>query len=317
MKTKAKRMTRKERRAKDLSEGIQPQPQRNRQRRRCHRFAVNLFGIRPDHQQPDPSIVTEFRRDDGALILFPARSDFQSLNVEELKHFYNYAIDKTSQLATRGVVFTHLMEYCAVYDYETFLQYYNNAPDIFVHLVDKYFPGGMECFVIALQMRTGTLEFDDKKLNEMLSGVMYHAKLQENLAAYLVKNFKIAMGRPLSTYEHQHYDDHPDNMVDIWGNLRLKQWQKFCQPAFRLPDHRSFVSLYHGHDKRRPFIIWWTKFILDDIFDKYLKRERKITLLKREKRALEMKLERTEGKLAKNTRKYESMIEDLHRLSFD
>ena len=316
MKIKAKRMTRKERRAKDLSEGIQPQSDHNREQRRCHRFTVNLFGTRPNHERPDPSIVTEFRRDDGTLILFPALSDFQSLDVEELKHFYNYAIDKTSQLAVRAVVFTHLMEYCP-HNYDTFLQYYKNAPDIFVHLIDKYFPGGMECFIIALQMRTGTLQFDDEKLNEMSSGVMYQAKLRENLAAYLVKNFKIAMERPFSTYEHQHYDDHPDNMVDIWGNLRLKQWQKFCQPAFRLPDHRSFVSLYHGHDKRRPFIIWWTKFVLNDIFDKYLKRERKITLLKREKRALEKKLERTEGKLAKNTRKYESMIEDLHRLSFD
>ena len=317
MKNKAKRLSRKERKTKELAEGIQQQPQHTRQERRCHRFTINLFNIRPDFPRPNPSLVTEFRRDDGALILFPTRSDFQSFNVEELKQFYNYAVDRTSKIADKIVVFTNLMEFCAVYDYKSFLHYYKNVPDLFLHLMDKYFPGGMECLVIALQMRTGILEFDDTKLNEMSSGVMYHAKLRENLAAYLVSNFKIAMGRPLSTYEHQHYDDHPDNMVDIWGHLRLKQWQKFCQPSFRLPDHRSFVARYHGHDKDRIWVIWWSKFQLDDIFEKYLKRERKITLLKREKQALEKKLERAEGKLRNEIEKYESIIGGLYRLSFD
>ena len=311
MKTKQKRLTRKEKKAKNEKEGIKPIVPRLPHSPETKEFMINLFSIRPDEPRIDPTVTTSMVREDGITIFFPPLSEMEGYDVWELREFYRYAFIKDSCYTDRTICFLHLMEYCASYDNQSFKELFANAPNFIVHFADKYFPGRMESLVIALQMRTGTVIFNEEKLNEMTVGAAYHNHVRENLAAYLISNLKIAMGSPRITYEHQHYYDDPNSMVDLWGNLRIEQWEKFCPPVFRFPGQRRNVARFHGHDKDRPFIIWKVHQELDRIHEKYLERIGKIEQLERVKRSLEQLLWIAEGKLRIKEDRLNSIIKDI------
>ena len=150
--------------------------------------------------------------------------------------------------------------------------------------------------------------YHDDRLKEMSFGTLYHNNIRENLMAYLLYNFKIAMGCQWPTYHYLHHEINPDHMVDLWGNLKLDQWQKFCQPVFRFPNQRSYVSRFYGHDRDRPVNIWKIREQIDSIRKEYNEREKRIHNFILEIQSLEKKLKRLEEKNQKKAKKHEATI---------
>ena len=285
-------MTRREKIAKDKKEGNYHPTSKKENKPNEREFTVNLFKLRQKTPRPNPTLTTSVEREDGVLIIFPPSDVFEAFDELELREFYKYVFVPETPLANQTICFTHLMEYGADYKEEDFEKFFWNAPPLFSHLIDKYFPGRLECFIVALQMRVGTMVYHDDRLKEMSFGTIFHNAIRENLMAYLLYNFKVAMGCSWITYHYLHHEINPDNMVDLWGNLNLEQWQKFCQPVFRFPNQRSHVSRFYGRDRDRPVNIWKIRTEINSIRKEFNEREKRIHGFILEIQSLERKLEK-------------------------
>ena len=134
-KTKERRLTRREKIAKDKKEGNYHPTSEKENKPKEREFTVNLFKLRQKTPRPNPTLTTTVEREDGQLIIFPPADVFEAFDEVELRDFYKYVFIPETPLANQTICFTHLMEYGADYKEEDFEKFFWNAPPLFSHLI--------------------------------------------------------------------------------------------------------------------------------------------------------------------------------------
>ena len=272
---------------------------------------INLDEVRPGHPLPEPNSITEYVREDGQTVMIPPAEEFMRYDKFELREFYRETFVPHSHLAHRIIVFTHIMESASCNNTEEFRGILKNSPLIFEYIMDKFFPGRMEDLLIALQCRSGAMNLDEGNPHRDKKDYLNSGRHRENLAAYLISNLRFALDSPPKSYSHQFYDDHPDNLLDIWGNARLKHWQMLLQPIFRFPDHHTYIAHYHGHDRLRPLIIWRISCLIDEVIDRWNDRMKRLQRLQRQKEDKEIKLRQLVNQLEEERSELRRISKDL------